>query len=73
MERRLASFFFAYFAYAGNVMAYLPLYLADRGLSGGEIAFLVALPYIARTFAPAARGSRDGIPGGCATRCAPMR
>ena len=28
-------------------MAYLPLYLAARGLSGGEIAFLVALPYIA--------------------------
>jgi len=62
MERRfappvsLASFFFAYFAYAGIVMAYLPLYLAARGLSAGEIAFLVALPYIARTFAPAAWG-----------------
>jgi PPP family 3-phenylpropionic acid transporter len=53
---RLASFFFAYFAYAGIVMAYLPLYLSARGMSAGEIAFLVALPYIARTFAPAAWG-----------------
>ena len=53
---RLASFYFAYFAYAGVVMAYFPLYLASRGLEAGEIAFLVALPYIARTFAPAAWG-----------------
>ena len=50
----LASFYFAYFAYAGIGMAFLPLYFASRGLQAGEIAFLVALPYIARTFAPAA-------------------
>ena len=53
---RLASFFFAYFAYAGVALAYFPLYLASRGLQAGEIAFLVALPYMARTFAPAAWG-----------------
>jgi len=53
---RLASFYFAYFAYAGIAMAYLPLYLASRGLHAGEIAFLVALPYLARAFAPAAWG-----------------
>ena len=45
-----------YFAYAGIGMAFLPLYFAARGLSAGEIAFLVALPYIARAFAPAAWG-----------------
>ena len=53
---RLASFYFAYFAYAGVVLAFFPLYLASRGLNGGEIAFLVALPYIARVFAPSAWG-----------------
>src|SRR5262245_1106323 len=53
---RLASFYFAYFAYAGIGLAYLPLYLAARGLQAGEIAFLAALPYLARTFAPAAWG-----------------
>ena len=52
----LAAFYFMYFAYAGVSMAFLPLYFAARGLSAGEIAFLVALPYIARVFAPAAWG-----------------
>ena len=56
MARRLASFYFAYFAYAGVVLAFFPLYLAARGLQAGEIAFIVALPYIARVFAPAAWG-----------------
>jgi PPP family 3-phenylpropionic acid transporter len=65
---RLASFYFAYFAYAGVALAYFPLYLAARGLNAGEIAFLVALPHLARVFAPAAwgwladaSGSRRGI------------
>lgn len=53
---RLASFYFAYFAYAGVMLAFFPLYLASRGLHAGEIAFLVALPHIARVFAPAAWG-----------------
>jgi PPP family 3-phenylpropionic acid transporter len=53
---RLASFYFAYFAYVGLSLAFLPLYLASRGLHAGEIAFLAALPYIARAFAPAAWG-----------------
>ena len=52
----IAAFYFMYFAYAGIGMAFLPLYFAARGLSAGEIAFLVALPYIARAFAPAAWG-----------------
>ena len=49
---RLASFYFAYFAYVGALVAYLPLYFASRGLDAGEIAFLVALPPMARIFAP---------------------
>ncbi len=53
---RLASFYFAWFAYAGIGLAFLPVYFAARGLSAGEIAFLVALPHVARTFAPAAWG-----------------
>src|SRR5260221_6375360 len=53
---RLAAFYFAYFAYAGVGLAFRPLYFSSRGLSPGEIAFLAALPYIARTFAPAAWG-----------------
>ena len=52
----IAAFYFTYFAYAGIGMAFLPLYFASRGLDPGEIAFLAALPYIARTFAPAAWG-----------------
>jgi len=53
---RLASFYFAYFVFAGIGLAYFPVYLVARGLSAGEIAFLVALPYIARVFAPGAWG-----------------
>jgi PPP family 3-phenylpropionic acid transporter len=54
---RLASFYFAYFAYLGAFVAYFPLYLASRGLHAGEIAFVLALPPIARIFAPALWGS----------------
>jgi len=56
LATRLASFYFAYFTYVGVLLAFFPLYLASRGLHAGEIAFLVALPYLARVFAPAAWG-----------------
>ena len=56
LPTRLASFYFAYFAFAGIGLAYLPVYLAARGLNAGEIAFLVALPHLTRVFAPAAWG-----------------
>lgn len=49
---RLSSFYFAYFAYAGAFVPYFPLYLAARGLGAGEIALVLALPQVARTFAP---------------------
>lgn len=53
---RLSAFYFAHFAYAGVVLAYFPLYLASRGLLPAEIAAVVALPQLARIFAPAAWG-----------------
>jgi MFS transporter, PPP family, 3-phenylpropionic acid transporter len=50
---RLAAFYFAYFAYAGAFVPYFPLYLAGRGYDARQIALVLALPAIARTFAPA--------------------
>src|SRR5262245_60638714 len=56
MELRLATFYFLFFAHAGLYVAYFPLYLAGRSLSAVEIAWVLALPAIARTFAPVAWG-----------------
>jgi len=56
MEFRLAAFYFTFFAYGGAYVAYFPLYLASRGLGPVEIAWVLALPALARTFAPAAWG-----------------
>lgn len=56
MELRLAAFYFLFFAYAGAYVAYFPLYLASRDLGAVQIAWLLALPALARTFAPAAWG-----------------
>ena len=53
---RLSTFYFAYFAYGGAMVAYFPLYLAGRGLHAAEIAWVLALPQIARIFAPPAWG-----------------
>ena len=53
---RLASFYFAYFAYSAAIVAYFPLYLAWRDLDAGEIALVLALPQAVRVFAPAAWG-----------------
>ena len=53
---RLASFYFAWFAYIGVGLAFVPVYFAARGLSPAEIALVVALPHVARIFAPAAWG-----------------
>lgn len=50
---RLAAFYFAYFAYVGAFVPYFPLYLAGRGYDARQIALVLALPAIARTFAPA--------------------
>jgi PPP family 3-phenylpropionic acid transporter len=53
---RLSAFYFAHFFHGGGFVAYFPLYLAWRGFGAVEIAWIVALPQIARTFAPAAWG-----------------
>src|SRR4051812_50015127 len=34
------------------MVAYFPLYLSSRGLNAGEIALVLALPQLARIFAP---------------------
>ena len=56
LSARLASFYFAYFAYGAALVAYFPVYLAARGLDAREIAFVLALPQIARVAAPAGWG-----------------
>jgi PPP family 3-phenylpropionic acid transporter len=56
MAFRLSAFYFAYFAYTGAYVAYLPLYLADRQLSATHVAWVLALAPLARTFAPPAWG-----------------
>lgn len=53
---RLSAFYFAHFFHGGGFVAYFPLYLAWRGFGALEIAWIVALPQVARTFAPAAWG-----------------
>jgi PPP family 3-phenylpropionic acid transporter len=53
---RLGAFYFAYFAYAGAMLAYFPPYLADRGLGAAEIAWVLALPQFIRIVAPAPWG-----------------
>ena len=57
MPLRLAAFYFAFFVYAGLMVAYFPPYLAARGLSAVQISWVLALPQIVRVFAPALWGS----------------
>lgn len=56
LPARLAAFYFSFFAYTAAYVAYFPLYLAWRGLDASEIALVLALPSLARIFAPAAWG-----------------
>jgi PPP family 3-phenylpropionic acid transporter len=56
MSFRLAAFYFAFFAWVGLTTAYFPPYLAARGLDAGQIAWVLALPPLARIVAPAAWG-----------------
>jgi PPP family 3-phenylpropionic acid transporter len=53
---RLAAYYCAHFVHAGLFMAYFPLWLAWRGFDVVEIAWVLALPQIMRTFAPAGWG-----------------
>ena len=56
MEFRLAAFYFLYFAFTAGYVAYFPLYLASRDLGATQIASVLALAPIMRTFAPAVWG-----------------
>lgn len=49
---RLAAFYLAYFAYVGAFTPYFPVYLAGRGLHPAEVATVLAMPQLARIFAP---------------------
>jgi PPP family 3-phenylpropionic acid transporter len=53
---RLTAFYFAFFLYVGLTLAYLPAYLAARGLGAAEISVVLALPQVVRIFAPALWG-----------------
>src|SRR4051812_41932738 len=54
---RLGAFYFLFFVTAGLVVAYVPPYLAARGLSASEIAWVLAAPQLARVLAPGAWGA----------------
>src|SRR5258708_17148231 len=54
---RLGAFYFLFFVYAGLWVAYLPPYFAARGLGPAEIAWVLALPQLARIVAPTAWGA----------------
>jgi PPP family 3-phenylpropionic acid transporter len=49
---RLSAFYFAFFAHAGAFVAYFPLYLAGRGFDPAQVAWVLALPPLARIVAP---------------------
>jgi MFS transporter, PPP family, 3-phenylpropionic acid transporter len=49
---RLAAFYFMFFVLAGLMVAYFPPYLASRGLGAAQIAWVLALPQIARVATP---------------------
>jgi PPP family 3-phenylpropionic acid transporter len=53
---RLGAYYFAYFTYAGVLVPYLSLWLAAQGFAAAEIALVLAMPQVARIFAPAAWG-----------------
>ena len=56
INARLGAFYFLFFAGAGLWVAYLPPYFAARGLGAAEIAWVLALPQLARIVAPTAWG-----------------
>jgi PPP family 3-phenylpropionic acid transporter len=69
---RLSAFYFAHFAHGGIFIAYFPLYLAWRGLGAVEIAWVLALPQLARIVAPPAWGwlaDRTGAQRGIVVFC----
>src|SRR5262245_11194771 len=53
---RLGAFYFAYFTYVGALVPYFSLWLAAQGFGAAQIALVLAMPPIARLFAPALWG-----------------
>jgi PPP family 3-phenylpropionic acid transporter len=53
---RLGAYYFAYFGYIGVFVPYFALWLAGQGYDARQIALVLAMPQIARIFAPAAWG-----------------
>jgi PPP family 3-phenylpropionic acid transporter len=53
---RLGAYYFAYFAYIGVLAPYFSLWLAGRGYDARQMALVLAMPQIARVFAPAVWG-----------------
>lgn len=52
-EVRLGAYYFTYFAYAGAMLPYFALYLDSLGIAATQIALVLAMPQMARIFAPA--------------------
>lgn len=50
--RRLAGFYFFYFAYLGSFAPFFSLYLADAGMTAVEIGVLMSIPQLTRIVAP---------------------
>src|SRR6478736_465193 len=53
---RLSGYYFAYFTYAGALVPYFSLWLAAQGFGSTQIALVLAMPQLARVFAPALWG-----------------
>jgi MFS transporter, PPP family, 3-phenylpropionic acid transporter len=56
LPARLAAYYFAYFTYAGALVPYFSLWLAAQGFGAAQIALVLAMPQIARLFAPSLWG-----------------
>lgn len=53
---RLGAYYFAYFSYAGALVPYFSLWLAAEGYGAAQIALVLAMPQVARVFAPSLWG-----------------
>jgi PPP family 3-phenylpropionic acid transporter len=56
VSARLAVYYFAYFTYAGALVPYFSLWLASQEFGAAQIALALAMPQVARVFAPALWG-----------------
>jgi PPP family 3-phenylpropionic acid transporter len=56
VSTRLGGYYFAYFTYMGAFVPYFSLWLAAQGYGVQQIALVLAMPQVARIFAPALWG-----------------